>query len=177
MMTHPYRLDVSAAAIGIALSADAGEDPWEGGAVIPGGYAPVVVRQGRGRRLIPRQWGVPPPPRGTQPVTHLRNCESPFWIGTLRHTQFRCLVPATAFRAGRGWLAVPGAPVFAFAGIWRDSEVPSFAIVSVDGSLGGMASIPLILPAAHWQAWLSEDWKTVRRLLTLGHSPLDLDQA
>jgi putative SOS response-associated peptidase YedK len=176
-MTHPYRLDAPATAIAATLGADPGGDPWAGGAVIPGGYAPVVVEQGRRRRLIPRQWGVPPPPRGTHPVTHLRNCESPFWIGTLRHTQFRCLVPMTAFRSGRGWLAVPGAPVFACAGIWRDSEVPSFAIVSIDGTLGGIGAMPLILPARHWHAWLTEDWKTARRLLAQGHSPLDLDVA
>jgi putative SOS response-associated peptidase YedK len=49
--------------------------------------------------MVPRQWGVPPPQshslRVEHPVTHVRNLDSPFWIGTLRHTQFRCLVPMT----------------------------------------------------------------------------------
>eukprot|EP01037_Dinobryon_pediforme_P017544 gene17544-17747_t len=111
-----------------------GGDVWPGGGISPGGYAPVVVRgRDRLRRLVPRQWGVPPPPRGTHPVTHLRNVESPFWIGTLRHTEFRCLVPVTAFRSGARWFGVPSAPVFALAGVWRDSEVPSFAMLTVAG--------------------------------------------
>lgn len=178
-MAHPYRLDAQAAQIGAALGADTGKDPWQGGSVIPGTFAPVVLRGKTGLcYLIPRQWGVPPPPRGTHPVTHLRNLESPFWIGTLRHTEFRCLVPATSFVATRGgraqWLAVPGCPVIAFAGIWRDSEVPSFALVSTEGALGGIATLPLILPPDCWATWLSADWKLAQRLITRGHSPLDL---
>ncbi|KUR75228.1 SOS response-associated peptidase family protein [Novosphingobium sp. FSW06-99] len=178
-MVHPYRLDAPAAQIAATFDADAGRDVWQRGSVIPGGFAPVVVRGKTGSRyLIPRLWGVPPPPRGTHAVTHVRNLESPFWIGTLRHTEFRCLVPATAFCATRGgraqWLAVPDCPVIAFAGIWRDSEIPSYAIVTTEGSLGGIVSLPLILPPDHWQEWLSADWKRAQRLVALGHSPLDL---
>jgi len=178
-MVHPYRLDAPAAQIGGILGADPGKDVWQGGSVIPGSFAPVVIRGKSGSRyLIPRQWGVPPPPRGAHVVTHVRNLESPFWIGTLRHTEYRCLVPATSFcatRAGRGeWLAVPGHPVIAFAGIWRDSEVPSFAILATEGELAGIVSLPLILPPEHWGTWLSADWKRAQRLVTLGHSPLDL---
>ncbi len=177
-MVHPYRLDADAAAIAAALNADPGKDVWQRGRVEPGGFAPVVVQHGHTRRIVPRQWGVPPPPRGDRVVTHLRNPDSPFWIGTLRHTEFRCLVPATAFcatRAGRAlWLAVPGQQVMAFAGVWRDSEVPSFAVVSTDGSLGQIASLPLIVPPALQARWLTASWADARRLLTLGHSPLDL---
>ena len=178
-MVHPYRLDAPAAAIGAALGADPGKDVWQRGSVIPGSFAPVVLSgKDRARYIIPRLWGVPPPPRGGHAVTHVRNLESPFWIGTLRHTEFRCLVPATAFCATRGgraqWLAVPDQPVIAFAGIWRDSEIPSFAIVTTEGSLGGIVSLPLILPREHWHEWLCGDWKRAQRLVTLGGSPLDL---
>jgi len=178
-MVHPYRLDAPADRIATVLGADPGKDVWQGGSVIPGGFAPVVVRGKAGTRyLIPRQWGVPPPPRATNVVTHVRNLDSPFWIGTLRHTEFRCLVPATSFcvtRGGRGqWLVVPGQPILAFAGIWRDSEVPSFAVLTTAGSLAQIVSLPLILPPEHWAQWLSADWKLAQRLVTLGHSPLDL---
>jgi len=178
-MVHPYRLDAPAAQIAAVLDADPGKDVWQRGSVVPGGFAPVVVRGKTGARyLTPRQWGVPPPPRGRQVVTHVRNLDSPFWIGTLRHTEFRCLVPATSFcatRAGRAtWLAVPDQPVIAFAGIWRDSEVPSFAVLSTEGTLARIVSLPLILPPEHWHSWLAADWHLAQRLVTLGHSPLDL---
>jgi putative SOS response-associated peptidase YedK len=173
----PYRLDATAAQIGTALGADPAGDVWAGGGVAPSGYAPVAVRgKGGTRYLVPRQWGVPPPPRGTHVVTHVRNCESPFWIGTLRHTQFRCLVPATAFRGGASWFGVPDAPVFAFAGIWRDSEVPSFAILTIPGDglypTEAVTSLPVILRPADYGLWLSADWKLAQDLVAPGRVPL-----
>lgn len=152
-MPSAYRLDTDAARIAQWTGADAGEDPWAGGIVRPGDFAPVVLRSGARRMLVPRQWGVPPPPRSGHPVTHLRNPESPFWIGVLRHTEFRCLVPAT----------VRGSGLVAWAGVWRDSEVPSFAIVTVAGAAG--RSVPLALPPALWRIWLSAEWKQAQNLL------------
>ncbi len=176
-MAAPYRLDAPADRIAAALGAQQGGDVWPGGGVSPGGYAPVVVRgRDRLRRLVPRQWGVPPPPRGTHPVTHLRNVESPFWIGTLRHTEFRCLVPVTAFRSGARWFGVPSAPVFALAGVWRDSEVPSFAILTVAGDglypLEDAATVPLVLRPEDYTPWLTADWKQAQDLVTPARLPL-----
>ncbi|MEZ5744027.1 MAG: hypothetical protein R3D89_10000 [Sphingomonadaceae bacterium] len=110
-MTTLYRLDASAAQIARAFDASPGEDPWAGGHIAPGSFAPVVTT-GRefvagprpagepSRRLIPSLWGVPPPPSvsdAARPVLTVRNLDSPFWIGNLRNSEFRCLVPATAF--------------------------------------------------------------------------------
>jgi len=178
-MVHPYRLDAPAADIAATFGADPGRDPWQRGTVLPGSFAPVVLAgPGGTRRLVPRLWGVPPPPRGVAPVTHLRNPDSPFWIGTLRHTEFRCLIPATSLaitRAGRThWMTLTDTPLLALAGVWRDAEVPAYAIVTTDGALGGYGSIPLILPREHWHAWLRAAWPQARRLLTLGASPLAL---
>lgn len=142
---------------------------------MPGLYAPVVIRDPQGRqRMVPRQWGVPPPPRGDHVVPHIRNLASPFWIGTLRHTQFRCLVPATSFASGRQagkaqrWLSVPSLPIFAFAGIWRDSEVPSFALVTTEANplvaSGGAAAMPVILHPEDHDRWLAADWKDAQIL-------------
>jgi putative SOS response-associated peptidase YedK len=164
-MPATYRLDAPAAAIARALGADGGDDPWEGGAVVPGGYAPVVIGgKGGSRSIVPRQWGVPPPPRGEHVVIHVRNLASPFWIGTLRHTEFRCLVPATGFLSRRVWHGWPGRPVMAFAGIWRDSEVPSFAILTAQAGPGAPV-LPVILPPEHYRRWLSEDWKQAQGLV------------
>lgn len=165
-----YRLDTSAGGIAAALDAARNGDVWEGGGVLPGYYAPVVIRgAGGGRQLVPRQWGVPPPPRGSHPVTTVRNLASPFWIGTLRHTQFRCLVPMTAFAAASGaqdWITVPASPVFAAAGIWRDSEVASFAVLTTgpDDAPSGPA-MPAILHPRHYARWLADDWKQAQALI------------
>lgn len=162
-----YRLDTAAGGIAAALDAARGGDVWEGGGVRPGDYAPVVVRGKDGRRrLVPRQWGVPTPPRGSYPVTTVRNLASPFWIGTLRHTEFRCLVPMTAFPAARNWITVPSSPVFAAAGIWRDSEVASFAVLTTgpEGSPNG-AAMPAILHPRDYGPWLTADWKQAQGLI------------
>jgi putative SOS response-associated peptidase YedK len=159
-----YRLDAPAGRIAAALGADANGDVWSGGDVTPGGYAPVVVGTGYGRRaMVPRQWGVPPPPRGENTITHVRNLDSPFWIGPLRHTQFRCLVPVTQYRlTGKVWCAVRDMPVFAMAGLWRDSEVPSFAILTTSTPEGG--SMPVILRPQDYALWLQGDWKQAQHL-------------
>jgi len=164
-----YRLDAPADQIAAALGAEPGRDVWEGGGVLPGGFAPVVVQGKETRRLVPRLWGVPPPPRGTNVVTHVRNLESPFWIGTLRHTEFRCLIPMTAFRGGNAWFGVEDCPVFAAAGIWRDSEVVSFAMVTIAGDglypLERVATLPLILRPEDYGKWLRADWKLAQDLV------------
>jgi putative SOS response-associated peptidase YedK len=177
-LSHTYRLDAAAPDIAVALGADPGGDVWQSGGVMPGSYAPVVITgQDRTRRMVPRQWGVPAQPGRDYIVTHVRNLVSPFWIGTLRHTQFRCLVPATRFQganAGKGssppWLSVPSSPVFAFAGIWRDSEVPSYAILTTDSNVlmasTRLTTMPVILHPEDYGEWLGADWKQARRLVS-----------
>ncbi len=161
-MPPAYRLYTSADQIADAMRADRSGDVWQGGEVVPGGYAPVVIHGKRkGRHVVPRQWGVPPPPRGEYVVPFVRNLESPFWIGTLRHTQFRCLVPMTHFRKGGRWLTNPAQPVIACAGIWRDSEIPSFAILTS----GSTSALPVILEPEDFDIWLHADIKIARRLV------------
>lgn len=194
-MTMLYRLDADAAAIAEAFGARAGDDPWSGGHVSPGQFAPVVTagrelvagpRLGRGqRRITPRMWGVPPPPSATDAarmVASVRNPDSPFWIGNLRNSEFRCLIPATAFME---WSATPGPdgkrrpiwfgasdqPLFAFAGVWKDSEVPGFAILSAPPNAllreQGRHAMPAILPPDReaQSLWLHGDWKRAREVL------------
>jgi putative SOS response-associated peptidase YedK len=108
-MTMLYRLDAPAAGIADHFGAAAGGDPWAGGTIGPMQFAPVLTAgrefiagpraAGQPLRMIPRQWGVPPPPAAGETgrgVLSVRNPDSPFWIGNLRNSEFRCLVPATA---------------------------------------------------------------------------------
>ena len=99
-MTALYRLDAPAHAVARHFAASAGEDPWQGGHVSPGSFAPVITTgrefvagprpQGEStRRMTPRCWGVPPPPSvgdTRQGILSVRNLDSPFCIGNLRNS-------------------------------------------------------------------------------------------
>ena len=181
-----YRLDADARAIAAQFGLSAGNDPWPGGTIASGQFAPIITA-GREfvagprpprqpRRLIPRQWGVPPPPNAGDPlraVLTVRNPESPFWIGNLRNAEFRCLVPATAFMEwGRAdpqtgkrrqhWFAPSDQPLCAFAGVWKDSEVPSFALLTCEANAllrtEGISRMPVILPGSAQDIWLRGGW-------------------
>ena len=195
-MTVLYRLDAPAAAIARHFGAEAGRDPWAGGHVAPGGFAPVITAgrefvagartERQPRRLIPRLWGVPPPPSagdtGRPGVLSVRNPDSPFWIGNLRNSEFRCLIPATAFMEwGKGtdmdgkrrqhWFACADQPLFAFAGVWKDREVASYAVLTCEPNAAlrhaGRDAMPVILPPdpGAWQLWLHGEWKRARDLI------------
>lgn len=191
-MTVLYRLDADAAAIARRFEARQGDDPWAGGTIAPGGFAPVItagreaVAGPRGadqpRRMVPRLWGVPPPPAAGQTgrgVLTVSNFDSPFWIGNLRNSEFRCLIPATAFMAwGKGhdpqgrrrqlWIGAGDQPLFAMAGVWKDSEIPSFAILTCEANAAlraeGLERMPVILPATEGDAdrWLRGGWDRAR---------------
>jgi putative SOS response-associated peptidase YedK len=192
-----YRLDAAAAAVSRAFGAEAGDDPWRGGHVAPGSFAPVITAgremvagprpsQRQPRRMVPRLWGVPPPPTARDAPRHgilsVRSPESPFWIGNLRNSEFRCLVPCTAFmewgaardRQGRRrqrWFSLADQPVFAMAAVWKDSEVPGFALLTCEANAAlraaGRDVMPVILPpdpAAH-DLWLHGGWDRASRLI------------
>lgn len=203
-MTVLYRLDAAAAAIAARFGAVAGNDPWAGGTIAPGRFAPVLTMgrefiAGPGGadqplRMIPRLWGVPPPPNAGNPVRGVltvRNPDSPFWIGNLRNSEFRCLVPATAFMEwGKGvdaqgkrlrhWIACADQPLFAMAGVWKDSEVASFALLTCEANaalrLEGVERMPVVLPAdpRAQDLWLNGGWAQAASLLAPYASSLTL---
>ena len=133
-------------------------------------------------------WGFPAPgqsaeitpPGGMRWVSYVRNLESPFWIGNLRHVGLRCLIPLTSFVVSRGskggqlQCRIDARPVFAAAGIWRDltdmpvfaelATEPSAALIPVEGK-GASASMPLILQRADHDRWLRADWKEAKELV------------
>ncbi len=176
-MCNLYRLDKAADAVAKWFGADKGEDPWDGGYVAPRRFGPVVIGQQR-RRIVPMNWGFPPPPKGTAPVTNVRNLESPFWTGNLRHTELRCLVPVTSFQEWSGtkgakqqhWFTVPSHEMFAFAGIWRDTtDMPVFAFLTTEPNALVRSvhpkAMPVILHPEDYQSWLSADWKIAQKLV------------
>jgi putative SOS response-associated peptidase YedK len=178
-MCNLYRLDRPTRDIARIFDADPGVDPWSGGYVAPGKFAPVITGDVRAR-IIPARWGFAPPPNvaGNRLVTNVRNLESPFWIGTLKHPELRCIVPVTRFQEWSGekgkkqqhWFDVPSQPVFAFAGIWRDDgEMRSFAFLTTEANAliepVHPKAMPLILHPEDHAVWLSADWPQARRLV------------
>jgi len=192
-----YRLDAAARDVAQRFGAVQGRDPWDGGTVSPGRFAPVVTAgreavagprpaSGSPRRLVPRLWGVPPPrsfgEAPAQGILTVRNPDSPFWIGNLRNSEFRCLVPATAFMVwGRPspsdgkrqakWYACADQPLFALAGVWKDSEIPSFAVLTCAPNAvlrtAGREAMPVVLPPdpSAWALWLNGSWDRAQALL------------
>jgi putative SOS response-associated peptidase YedK len=178
-MCNLYRLDRPSRDIARIFDADPGIDPWEGGYVAPGTFAPLITGERR-TRMMPARWGFAPPPRADPKrlVTNVRNLESPFWIGTLKHPELRCLVPVTRFQEWSGergakrqhWFDVPSQPVFAFAGIWRDDgEMRSFAFLTTEPNAliepVHPKAMPLILHPEDYTVWLSAEWKLAQRLV------------
>lgn len=204
-MTRLYRLDANAAFIAKQFGAQSGDDPWRGGYVAPDNFAPVITagrefiagpRPVNGMlqpRMVPRLWGVLPPPNSDNParrITTVRNFDSPFWIGNLRNSEFRCLIPLSAFmlwgdktdyegRRLKHWLALADAPIFAMAGIWKDEDVPSFAVLTqpahgIAKSMGATV-MPVILPpdTNSQQIWLHGGWDRARAVIeTASQLPL-----
>jgi putative SOS response-associated peptidase YedK len=96
--------------------------------IFPDQFAPIVRRTADGEReLVMARWGMPAPPQfDGQPVTNIRNLNSPHWRGWLGKNR-RCIVPATSFceyadtkpRKTPTWFALSeDRPLFAFAGLW-----------------------------------------------------------
>lgn len=192
-MPQFYRLDAPAAALARAFNARAGDDPWAGGVVGPGQFAPVITAgrdfiagarlERQPRRLVPRLWGVPPPPSAPdqrRAVLTVRNPDSPFWIGNLRNSEFRCLVPATAFsewgdgtdtegRRLRHLFGAGDGGLLAMAGVWKDAEVPGFALVTCpargEARALGVERLPVILPQAGHDLWLYGGWDRAGALI------------
>ncbi len=119
------------------------------------------------------QWGVPLKMKGKRPgttvtkrITNVRNLASPFWRSTLDRPENRCLVPFSRFaepkpNAGRSevWFAVNGAPVAAFAGIWRDSDegrVYAFLTCAPNPLVQPIhpKAMPVILQPEDYRRWL-----------------------
>ncbi|MGB3470506.1 MAG: SOS response-associated peptidase family protein [Erythrobacter sp.] len=201
-MTTLYRLDAPAAAIADHFGARAGDDPWAGGYVAPGKFAPIITagreyisgpRPPGGTlqpRMAPRLWGVLPPPAAHDParrIATVRNPDSPFWIGNLRNSEFRCLVPATCVmlwgegtdyegRRLKHWFApetqsASDQSIFAMAAVWKDEDIPAFAILT-QGAAGaaksaGATAMPVIVPAdtRAQQDWLHGSWVRARAVI------------
>jgi putative SOS response-associated peptidase YedK len=135
-------------------------------------YPGLVVAGGVLRSMT---WGFPlalkskrtGQPLKPKPVNNARTDKlgSAFWRSSFENR--RCLIPVSAFAEAEGpkgqmtrtWLSLPGRPVFACAGIWRDSAEwgPVYSMVMTDPAEATAEvhdRMPVILAAEEEARWI-----------------------
>lgn len=150
-------------------------EEWAGGAnfaaeVYPG-CTGFVVAEGHVRGMT---WGFPLVLKGAKgqplkpkPVNNARTdkLSSYFWRRSFEER--RCLIPLTGWAEAQGakgcmtrtWLSLPDAPVFAAAGVWRQSDEwgACYAMVMTDSVGTDAASVhermPVLLAPQDYAAW------------------------
>ena len=168
-MCNLYRMTKATAEVAnlFAVKADPGANF---AAEVYPGYPGLVVAQARGQAM---NWGFPVVLTGKQgqklkpkPVTNAREDKlgTAFWRDSF--AQRRCLIPVTQWAEPQGesglmtrtWYAVPDAPLFAVAGLWRQTAEwgECYTMVMVESS-PAMAEVhdrmPVILRAEDWTTW------------------------
>jgi len=96
----------------------------------------MVVRETDGQRIFQSMvWGFPvrlksmAPASKPKPVNNIADLQKNMWVGCARTPALRCLIPLTHFAEAEGakgaktrtWFNVKDQPIFAWAGLWRDS--------------------------------------------------------
>ena len=139
--------------------------------VYPGYPAPVVA-QGKVR---PMTWGFPfqrtgakGQPLKPRPVNNARTdkLKSFFWRDSFENR--RCLIPVTRFAEAEGvrgsmtrtWFSMPDSPLFAVAGIWRETDewgaASSMIMTNASDQVARVHDrMPVVLRREDWSQWLT----------------------
>ena len=138
--------------------------------VYPGYPAPVVA-QGMVRPMV---WGFPLQRTGAKgqplkpkPVNNTRTDKLKSFFWRYSFEERRCLIPVSRFAEAEGergamtrtWFSVPDQPLFATAGIWRQTDEwgEAFSMIMTEAN-PQVAPIhnrmPVILPRDNWAQWL-----------------------
>ncbi|MDO7843563.1 SOS response-associated peptidase [Sphingomonas immobilis] len=149
------------------VASNAGEEVYPG---TPG----LVVREADGERILQSMtWGFPlrlktmAPTAKPKPVNNIADLAKPMWKGLAARPQWRCLIPLTAFAEAEGpkgaktrtWFSVTDQPIFAWAGLWRESAEwgPVYSGVMTDCNEAIRPvhdRMPVLLHADEWDQWL-----------------------
>lgn len=138
------------------------------------GYPGMVVREQDGARVLQSMtWGWPVRLKGMKPeskpklVNNIADLRKSFWIGAARKPESRCLIPVTHFAEAEGskgaktrtWFSLHDRPIFAWAGLWRDSAewgpVFSGAMTDCNAAIRPVHDrMPVLLHEAEYDQWL-----------------------
>ena len=169
-MCNLYRMDTAhaeAARLFRAATAQVGNAAAE---IYPG-YPGLVVAGGELRSMA---WGFPLAQTSKKtgaalkprPVNNARTDKLDSFMWRYSFQERRCLIPVTEFAEAEGekgamtrtWFALPDQPIFAVAGIWRDTDEwgPAYSMVMTEACLH-VADVhdrmPVILAPADWERW------------------------
>lgn len=169
-MCNLYRMDKSAAEVarifGVGVPA-----PSNAGAEIYPGYPGWVVAE---RALRTMTWGFPLALTSKKtgkklkpkPINNTRSDKLDRFMWRYSFAERRCLIPVSRFAEAEGpkgaktrtWFSMPDQPVFAVAGIWRDTDEwgPAYSMIMTDAA-GIVAEVhdrmPLVLHSGHYRQW------------------------
>lgn len=182
-MCNLYRMRRSAAEVATLFRAALPHQFNAGEEVYPGAQGLVVTEAEGARVLRSMVWGFPLPqkskktgkPIKPKPVNNIANLDSFMWRHIAPRPANRCLIPVTAFAEAEGekgaktrsWFSVTDQPVFAWAGMWRDSDDwgPVYSGLMTDAN-AAVAPVhdrmPVILHVGEHDAWLQGDIDDVR---------------
>ncbi len=160
-----------AAHFGVAnpIQSNAGEE------VYPGAEG-MVVREDDGHRIIEiMKWGFPRHsknkrtglPNKPQPVNNIADLDNFMWRGIAPRPFHRCIIPLTGFaeaagpdgRKTRTWFTHKEQPLFAWAGMWRNSDewgpVYSGLMTSANDAIKPLHDrMPVLLDPDDYDQWL-----------------------
>jgi len=132
------------------------------------------VRQVNGERSVEgMSWGFPMRLKGMKPgskprpVNNARADKLDSFMWRYSFEERRCLIPVSAFAEAEGekgaktktWFSLPDEPIFAVAGLWRDTEEwgLAYTMVMTEACIH-VANVhdrmPVILRRDDWQDWL-----------------------
>jgi putative SOS response-associated peptidase YedK len=135
------------------------------------GYPGLVFARGELRSMV---WGFPLALKGKsgqplrpKPVNNTRADKFDSFMWRYSFAERRCLIPVTEFAEAEGekgaktrtWFSLPEEPLFAVAGIWRDTEEwgPAYSMVMTEACIH-VADVhdrmPVILRRQDWADWL-----------------------
>jgi putative SOS response-associated peptidase YedK len=192
-MCNLYRMTKNASEVAAWFDAEDAAAGANFAAEVYPGYTGLVVAEGAVR---PMTWGFPLVLKGAKgqplkpkPVNNARTDKlaSFFW----RHSfeERRCLIPLTGWAEAQGargrmtrtWLSLPDAPLFAAAGVWRESEEwgACYAMVMTD-SMGTDAApvherMPVLLAPKDQPRWLAAPPAEALTLCQPWAGPITLD--
>lgn len=164
-----YKLNQTQAEVARLFEASEGAASNAREEVYPG-YPGLVVASGEVRSMV---WGFPLTLKGNngqplkpKPVNNARTDKLDGFMWRYSFAERRCLIPVSAFAEAEGvkgamtrtWFSLPDHPVFAVAGIWRDTPEwgPAYSMVMTEACVhvaGVHDRMPVILKPEDWRQW------------------------